>query len=267
MAAASFHSEHPCISCELDDAGLALVRIRRPEKRNALTLSMWRALTDIFAGASEDPSCRCVILTGDGGHFSAGADISEFSENRADAQAGLEYDEVCDRTTLAIRNCHRPVIAAMSGVAVGGGLGLALACDFRLADKSVRAGIPAGRLGLVYSVLDCSLLAYRLGETRAKEVLFTGSIYGSEDAARLGLVDRVAEDALEAARDLAGSIVRNAPLSVAGNKAILNAVTDGTAARRDAELKDLIARAFESEDYAEGRRAFMERRPPVFRGH
>ena len=144
---------------------------------------------------------------------------------------------------LSIRDCTRPVIAALSGITVGGGLGLALACDLRVADETIRTGIPAGKLGLVYNPLDCRLLAQRIGVTKAKEILFTARIFGFEDAMRLGLVDRVAKkDALGTARELAAEIADNAPLSIAGSKAILNAVSDGTAMAQEEELQSSSTR-------------------------
>ncbi|MBV9113134.1 MAG: enoyl-CoA hydratase/isomerase family protein [Hyphomicrobiales bacterium] len=267
MRATVFKSDDPRIVFDLDAKGIAIVQIARPEKRNALSLSMWKALGAIFAASSASRSVRCVILTGSDGHFSAGADISEFGDIRGSAEAARRYDEFCDKATLAIRDCTKPVIAALSGTTVGGGLGLALACDLRVADETIRTGIPAGKLGLVYSLLDCRLLAERIGVTKAKEVLFTAHIFGFEDAMRLGLVDRVAEkDALITAKEFAEEIGENAPLSIAGSKAILNAVSSGTAIAREEELQKLIDAAFDSTDYAEGVRAFGERRAPHFTG-
>lgn len=256
------------IGWDTDARGVAVVTINRPDKRNALALSMWRTLHQVFAAASADPAVRSVILTGEGSHFCAGADISEFDTVRSNAEQGLAYDAINDAATIAIRDCAKPTIAAMTGYAVGGGLAIALACDFRVADATVRAGIPAGRLGLVYSTLDCSLLAGRVGATCAKEILFTGRHYGLEDALRLRLVERGAEagSALATAHGFAEEMLAAAPLSITGNKAIVEAVARGEAQQRADELVRLIARAFDSADYAEGRRAFAERRDPMFRG-
>jgi enoyl-CoA hydratase/carnithine racemase len=267
MQTKSHPTGHANLLCAVDAEGIARGVIDRPAKRNALSLAMWQALGATFDALSRESAIRCVILAGAGDHFSAGADISEFGEVRADAAAGLDYDRVCDEATIAIRDCRKPVIAAVSGFAVGGGLGIALACDFRVVARSARMGIPAGRLGLVYSILDCSLLVERIGATKAKRVLFTGSIFSFDDCVGLGLVDvDSGEDAMAAAAGLAGTIAGNAPLSLAGNKAIIGAVADGTASARRAELEGLIAQAFDSEDYREGQRAFAEKRPPAFRG-
>lgn len=254
------------IEAEQIGNGITIVTINRPDKRNALNLAMWQSLGYLFDAIAADPDCRAVILKGGGEHFSAGADISEFGQVRDTAKQGLEYDRLNDIATLSIRNCPYPVIAAISGFAVGGGLSLALACDFRVAGPTVRMGIPAGRLGLVYSILDCRLLTERIGTTAAKELLLTGTIFDQFDATRLGLID-VATDgnALDAAVEFARRISVNAPLSLIGNKTILNSIADGSVADRSVELEGLIARAFDSEDYAEGQRAFAEKRSPQFR--
>lgn len=255
------------LMCEINLSGVSVVRIVQPQKRNAMTLSMWRALYQLFNSVSANPRVRCVILTGDGGHFCAGADVSEFDSNRNNAAAGRKYDLVCDQATLAVRNCRKPVIASISGAAVGGGLSMALACDFRVADKTSRMGIPAGRLGLVYGIVDCSLLIARIGITNAMEVLFTSRIYDANEAVRLGLVDRlVDDDSFIAALNLAEEIAASAPLSIAGHKAILNAISEGTVEKQKDELQAHIDAAFESQDYNEGRRAFAERRAPKFIG-
>jgi enoyl-CoA hydratase/carnithine racemase len=247
--------------------GIRLVQITQPNKRNAVTLSMWQDFERGFIVATLDKSVRCIVLTGADGHFSAGADISEFDEVRADAVAGRNYDAISDRATLSIRNCPKPVIAAVSGYAVGGGLGLALACDFRVADRTAKMGITAGRLGLVYSLVDCSVLAERVGITKAKEILFTSKIFGVEDSLRLGLIDWIAErDVLLEALAFAEEFAKCAPLSISGNKAILNAIGSGVAGARGDELQRMIDAAFESRDYIEGRRAFNERRAPLFQG-
>ncbi|GGO53630.1 Enoyl-CoA hydratase/carnithine racemase [Roseovarius pacificus] len=252
---------------ELDDQGILTITLNRPAKKNAMSLAMWRALGEIFAKAGENSAVRGVVLTGAGGSFCTGADISEFDTVRATAEQGIEYDRINDETVLAIRNCPRPVCAAISGYAVGGGLSLALACDFRVAGKDAKMGIPAGRLGLVYSILDCRILTERIGTTASKRILFEGDIFGCERACELGLVDQLTDgEAVATARAWLGALAANAPLSQAGNKAILNALADGSVETRKAELEDLIKAAFDSEDYLEGRRAFAERRPARFVG-
>ena len=128
---------------------VAIVTINRPAKRNAVSLAMWRRLAEIFGRFGRQGSARAVILTGAGGHFCAGADISEFATVRADAAMGKVYEEAADGATRALRDCPLPTIVAVSGYAMGGGCGLALACDFRVGDASTQMGIPAARLGIV----------------------------------------------------------------------------------------------------------------------
>ncbi|TDR88921.1 enoyl-CoA hydratase-related protein [Enterovirga rhinocerotis] len=247
--------------------GVAEVRLNRPNKRNAVSLAMWRRLSEIFSGLAGNPEARAVILTGSGGHFCAGADISEFAEVRADVEAGRVYEHATEEATIAIRDWPGPTIAAISGYAMGGGCGLALACDIRVGDPTAKMGIPAARLGIIYSPLDCNLLYRQVGLANAKRVLYGGRPFGFDDCVRMGLLDIAAEtDALAAARDLALSLAENAPLTLKGSKLILEACADGSAAARGTEIDAVIDAGIASADYAEGRQAFMEKRKPVFVG-
>lgn len=253
---------------ELDEKGILTITLNRPAKKNAMSLAMWRDLGEMLMKAGEDPAVRGLVLCGAGGNFCTGADISEFDEVRATAEQGMKYDRINDETVLAIRNFPRPVCAAVSGYAVGGGLSLALACDFRVVNRDAKIGIPAGRLGLVYSILDCRILTERIGTTASKRILFGADIFGFETAVELGLVDRSSDgEAVTDAQSWLGTMAANAPLSQAGNKAILNALADGSADDRKTELESLIEAAFNSDDYIEGRRAFAERRRANFMGH
>lgn len=248
--------------------GLVIVTLNRPAKRNAVSLAMWRRLAEIFAGFTSGGSPRAVILTGAGGHFCAGADISEFPTVRANAAMGKVYEEAADGATRAVRDCPLPTIAAISGYAMGGGCGLALACDFRVGDASTQMGIPAARLGIVYGPLDCSLLLRQVGLANAKRVLFSGRAFGLADCRQLGLVDMVAEQdsALDAAKSFAADLSNNAPLSIAGAKLVLNALASGKAEARAVEIEATIARAMDSADYREGGAAFAAKRSPRFIG-
>jgi enoyl-CoA hydratase/carnithine racemase len=252
---------------EQDEQGILTITLNRPFKKNAMSLAMWRDLGEMVVEAGQDPAVRGLVLCGAGGNFCTGADISEFDEVRATAEQGIEYDRINDETVLAIRNFPRPVCAALSGYAVGGGLSLALACDFRVVDRDAKIGIPAGRLGLVYSILDCRILTERIGTTASKRILFGANIFGFETALELGIVDHSSDgEALTDAQSWLRTLTANAPLSQAGNKAILNAIADGSVEGRKAELESMIEAAFDSEDYAEGRIAFAERRPAIFVG-
>jgi enoyl-CoA hydratase/carnithine racemase len=252
------------VSCET--SGVATVTLDRPAKRNAVSLAMWRRLGEIFAELGERDDVRAIILTGAGGHFCAGADISEFAQVRADAHSGRAYEAVNEAATLGVRDCRKPTIAAISGYGMGGGCALALACDLRVGDGSTRMGIPAARLGVVYGELDCALLYRQVGLANAKRVLFTGRPFAAAECLAMGLIDIVADSALSGAKALAAEIVGNAPLSLGGSKLILEALGAGTVASKRAQISDLIEAAMNSADYREGARAFLEKRRPVFSG-
>lgn len=249
------------------ESGIALVMLDRPAKRNAVSLAMWHRLAAIYRELSDRPEVRVAILAGAGGNFCAGADISEFGEVRSTPDGVAAYEEAADAATLAIRDWRGPTIAAVSGFAMGGGCGLALACDFRVADRSARMGIPAARLGIVYGSLDCTLLHRQVGLAGAKRILFSGRPLSFDECIQIGLVDIPAADgALEAAFDLAKGFVANAPLTLRGAKFILDAIADGSIREKERDVADLVKRSFASEDYREGRTAFMEKRPPRFEG-
>jgi len=247
--------------------GVATVTLNRPAKRNAVSLAMWRRLREVCADLGTRRDVRVVILTGASGHFSAGADISEFAAVRADAETGRIYEAATEACTVALRDCPRPTIAAISGYGMGGGCTLALACDLRVGDATTRMGIPAARLGVVYGALDCALLYRQVGLAGAKRILYSGRAFGAEECAAMGLLDVVASGtALEGAEALAREMAGNAPLSLAGCKIVLEALAAFDVGNRRAEITALIEEAMNSADYREGLRAFLEKRKPAFTG-
>ncbi len=249
------------------ESGIATVTLNRPGKRNAVSLAMWRRLGEIFAELGGREDVRVVILTGAGGHFCAGADISEFSILRADSRSGRIYEAANEAASIALRDCRKPTIAAISGYGMGGGCALALASDLRVGDATTRMGIPAARLGIVYGELDCALLYRQVGLANAKRVLYSGRTFDAKDCAAIGLLDVVAADtALEGAHALAAEIADNAPLSLAGSKVVLEALATGSTQSRHAEIAAIIDGAMNSADYREGTRAFLEKRKPAFTG-
>lgn len=251
----------------VDEPGLAIVTLNRPEKRNALPLAMWPRLGAIFRELAARDDVRAVILTGAGGHFSAGADIAEFATARRDATQAAAYAAAGADTAQLLRDYPKPIIAAVSGYGVGGGFGLALTCDFRVGDRTTRMGIPAARLGIVYGTEACRALIHHVGLANAKRLLFSGKIFAAQDCLALGLLDQLAPDAaVDGARALAREFLESAPLSVRGAKRIADAVALGDDQRRAADLQALVDQAFNSEDYREGQRAFKEKRQPRFRG-
>jgi enoyl-CoA hydratase/carnithine racemase len=257
----------PDLLVSFEPPALAVITLNRPERVNAIKLEMWIALRAILGELEARDDVRAVVLTGAGGNFSAGADISEFSRNRLGAEAGMAYEDHYRAAVEAVRVFPKPVIAAIPGNCMGGACALAMACDFRVADASARFAIPASKLGVVYGMPECRLLYALVGISNAKRILYLGTPVEAGEAERMGLIDRLVEGpVLQAARDLAGEMAERAPLSISGHKTILNALAAGEAERRAHELHDLVRKAVESADYKEGVKAFGEKRKPRFVG-
>jgi len=255
------------ILVQVDAAGVAVVTLNRPEKRNAVSLAMWRGLGEIYSGFAKRSDVRVVILTGAGGNFCGGADISEFSKVRNSVEDARVYGEAGRAATQAIIDLPQPTIAAVHGYGVGGGCGLALACDMRVGDATTQMGIPAARLSIVYSTLDCGLLLRAVGLANAKLVLYSGRYFPLADCRAMGLIDIVSEQgALAGAQALAKELGTRAPLSQRGAKVVLEALQRGEVEKRAAEIAAVQEAAVNSEDYRAARQAFLEKRQPVFTG-
>jgi enoyl-CoA hydratase/carnithine racemase len=246
--------------------GIARVSLNRPSVKNAVTLAMWRELAEIFSRVAADRDLRAVILAGKGKDFSVGADISEFDKGRNDKQQSAEYEVAVDACSDAIAALGKPVVAAISGYCLGGGCHLALACDFRFADRSAILGIPAAKLSIVYGIHSVQRLWALVGVANAKRILYTGDRYPAEQAISMGLVDEIHDDVVLAAEQSVERLAANAPLSIAGAKFMLNGLAMGAGALDVAAARRLIDAASDSEDFKEGRRAFAEKRAPRFRG-
>lgn len=249
--------------------GVGWMTFNNPERRNAMSLEMWDALTAILDDFAADPDIKVVVMKGAGGKsFVAGADISQFEKHRSSAEAEAAYA----RTSLEARNrmaaLQKPLIAMIQGFCVGGGLGIAMRADIRVASDDSQLGIPAARLGVAYSLDGMADLLKLVTPARAKEMLFTAKRYSAAEAMEFGLLNKVVPAAeLEAAvAEYTSAIVENAPLTIRAAKVIINqAVLEP--AERDAALVNQVYNAcFDSEDFAEGRRSFMEKRKPVFKG-
>lgn len=245
---------------------VAMVTLNRPAVRNAMTLAMWQGTADLFQRLGRDSDVRAIILTGAGGNFSVGADISEFEKLRSNVAESKAYEVAVDASSDAIAGCPKPVIAVLNGYCLGGGCHLSMACDFRYAHTDTSIGIPAAKLSIVYGVRSTQRLLGLVGLTNAKFILFSADRFRAGEGANMGLVDRVSNDPMADAKAIAAKIAKLAPLSVEGAKRILTGLSMGPGALDEKAAEAFIDRVSDSEDYEEGRRAFGEKRPPTFRG-
>jgi enoyl-CoA hydratase/carnithine racemase len=253
---------------DTSDAAIAVVTINRAKRRNAMTRAMWLELTRVVMELGAAPEVRAIVLTGAGGAFCAGADISEFPAVRATVEDGRAYEAAVDGVHLAIQESAKPTIAAISGPCYGGGVALALSCDFRVADATAYFAIPAARLSNVYGVVETRALYDAVGLAVAREVLFTGRRYDAAEATDVGLATHIAShgNALEAARELAHQLRTSAPLTIKGAKTVLSAIARNATDARARDIHDVMDAAIGSEDYKEGVAAFAAKRVPVFKG-
>lgn len=248
--------------------GIGWITFNQPEKRNAISLSMWQGVTVAAQAFGADPAVRVVVLSGAGGKaFASGADISEFERNRSDAEAEERYHQVGAAARAALLGMDKPLIAMVQGYCVGGGCAISLLCDMRIATPESRFGIPAAKLGVAYATESLSRLCALVGPSVAKDIMFTARLLPADEALASGLINQVvAPEALESAvAALAGQIAANAPLTIRHARAALDMVS-GALPRDDARLDALYRACFDSEDYRDGRQAFMAKRKPVFRG-
>jgi enoyl-CoA hydratase/carnithine racemase len=251
------------------DGGVGWLRINQPERRNAISLEMWQGLADATAAFEADEGVRVVVIHGVGGRsFAAGADISEFEQLRANAEQKRRYGEISARGQDGLANLSKPLIAMIQGYCIGGGLAIALQADVRFAAEGSRFGIPAARLGLGYEYAGLATLAQLVGPSAAKDMLFSARQLDTDEALRIGLVNAVCPPGELAARvaEYADTIAANAPLTVKAAKAAIRAF-ERYAERGDSpQLTEMVNRCFDSDDYREGRRAFMAKRVPRFTG-
>ncbi|MBV8754277.1 MAG: enoyl-CoA hydratase/isomerase family protein [Hyphomicrobiales bacterium] len=251
------------------DGGIGFVTFNQPEKRNAMSVEMWQGLAEILDDFREDSAVRVVIMTGAGGKaFVSGADISQFEKRRANADAQEEYARLTSSGRAQLADFPKPKIAAIQGFCLGGGLAIAMQADLRIASANSQFGIPAARLGIAYTFDGLRTLVELVGPAHARMILYTGTRIGADEAARIGLINKVVpeESLTDSVLELARTIAGNAPLSVAANKLCIDNILKDPA---DRDL-DAVARAgrtcLDSADYREGRTAFMEKRQPRFQG-
>ena len=248
---------------------IARIIFNQPEKRNAVSLEMWQAVEAALARYAEDPEVRILILSGAGGKaFVSGADISKFESERASEEAVANYNATTKRVYDNLADFPKPTIAQIDGFCIGGGVALALSCDLRICGKSSQFAIPAAKLGLGYAYPGIKRLVDVVGPSFAKEIFFTARRFDAEEARIMGLVNRVVEDGTvaDAAMETAQTIAANAPMTVASVKYIVGEAVKGDSTRDLDECDRRVKECFDSKDYIEGRRAFLEKRKPNFIG-
>ena len=240
-----------------------------PERHNAVSLEMWGRTAEILEDFARDDAVRVVVITGAGGKsFVSGADISKFERERASLEATKVYNAAVARANLSIFEFRKPTIAMIRGYCIGGGLGLAVCCDLRICSDNSRFGIPAAKLGLGYALSGVKRLVDLVGPAFAKEIFFTARQFDAQEARMMGLVNRIVPAAeLESyVKNYAETIAGNAPLTVKAVKYIVGEVLKDESKRNVARCTEMVEACFASNDFIEGRRAFMEKRKPSFTG-
>jgi len=251
------------------DNSVATLTIHNPERHNSMSLKMWQDAATELERFAADPDVRVVVLTGAGGKsFASGADISEFETVRANAKGAEAYDAALDRFWKVLSDHPKPTIALIGGYCIGGGVNIAACCDLRICTDVSKFAIPAAKLGLGYGTATIRRLMHLVGPQFASEILLTARQFSSTEAFQMGLVNRVVPDAEidSYVAQMVETIARNAPLTMFAAKRIIHELLKEPAAQDLAACDALVKRCFDSADYQEGRRAFLEKRTPVFKG-
>ncbi|MEX0761774.1 MAG: enoyl-CoA hydratase [Dehalococcoidia bacterium] len=250
--------------------GVGWITFNQPQKRNAVSYDMWLAIPEIVNAFTADDDVRVVVMKGAGDRaFVSGADISEFEDKRSSTDAVEKYDQATAAANAALKSLEKPLIAAIRGYCIGGGVAVALTADLRISADDGQFAIPAARLGLGYGYRGIRELVQIVGPSHAKEIFFTARRFTAQEAKDMGLVNRVvpAGDLESTVREIAEQIAANAPLTIRAAKAAVTEATKDPADRDLAKIEAMVAECFASQDYIEGRRSFMEKRPPNFKGH
>ncbi|WP_431283582.1 enoyl-CoA hydratase [Humitalea sp. 24SJ18S-53] len=258
----------PKILARIQD-GIGWLTFNQPEKRNAISLDMWEAVAEVAERFANDPNVRVVVMSGAGGKaFASGADISQFEKLRDSAEAEAKYSAVSSSARKRLEALDKPLIAMINGFCIGGGCATAMVADIRITAEDGRFGIPAAKLGVAYAYHQLRRLVALVGPAVAKEIMFTGRFLDAQEALRVGLVNRVvpAAELESVVTEMAMTMARNAPLSIRASKEGIDQIAGDPAQADQASFDALYRACFDSADFAEGRAAFMAKRPPVFTG-
>ena len=249
--------------------GIARLVLHQPARLNAMSFDMWSALPDLVAQAVADERVRALAVEGAGDRaFCAGADISQFGEKRASEEAVAAYEVAVRSGLAALADCEKPTLALVRGICFGGGLALATSCDLRLVRTGARFSIPAAKLGLGYAYNNLDFLVRRIGLGAAADIFYSARQFDAAEAQRLGLASHVwSEDTFDQeAEAYLARMAANAPLTLRALAISFRELAKPEAVRDTARADAAVAACFASEDYAEGRRAFAEKRAPDVKG-
>lgn len=248
---------------------IATIRISNPAKYNAMTLTMWRALPQELQALDADESVRVIILEGDGDKaFVSGADISELESHGSDAQSQLRFNQSIEEAYLSPIRCAKPVVAKIRGICMGGGLGLAAACDVRICTTQSRFRMPAARLGVGYTAIGVRRFLQVIGVQHTMDLFMSARILSAQQALAMGFVSQVCEaDQLDAVvNEWCQKVAQNAPLTLRALKMTVNDWLRDPTLHVNEAVEAAIQQCFDSADYREGARAFMDKREPAFQG-
>lgn len=257
-------------SLTLDMRGrVAWITIDNQARRNAMSLTMWQQLRQLLEQVQCDENARVVVLAGAGEQaFVSGADISEFGERAESAELSAAFGAAVEAAESALTTCSKPVIAMINGICMGGGIGIAVSCDLRYCSDSSRFRMPAARLGLGYALASMRRIVNVMGAARSAELFYTARIFDGPEAERCALVHRCmpAAELPDAVTEIAEAIAANAPLSLRAAKLAIAALNGGEQPAAVSQVHEAIAACYDSDDYTEGRTAFMEKRQAEFNG-